>query len=170
MTQDDNGVDYPDNDERCIFFARGVLETVKKLRWTPDIIHCHGWFTALAPIYIKKVYSEDPFFRNSKVVMSVYNNEFTSKFRANFSEMLRLDGIEDSDIADIAGKEISFAEYNKFAMKFADGVIQGSETINEEVKTHAESCGLPFLDFKNPEEYIDAYNEFYDVVWENANK
>lgn len=169
-TQDDDGTDYPDNDERCIFFARGVLETVKKLRWTPDIIHCHGWFTGLAPIYIKKVYSEDPFFRNSKVVMSVYNNEFTSKFRANFSEMLRLEGIEDSDVAEIAGKEISFAEFNKFAMKFSDGVIQGSPVINEEVKNHAISSGLPFLDYKNPEEYIDAYNEFYDIVWENENK
>ncbi len=167
---DDDGTEYPDNDERCIFFARGVLETVKKLRWTPDIIHCHGWITALAPLYIKKVYSDDPFFCNSKIVYSVYDNDFKSNFRPNFSQMLRLDGIEDSDIASIAGKELSFADLSKFAIDFSDGVIQGSPNINEEVKSYAQSCGLPFLEHQQPDAYMDAYNEFYDKIWENANK
>ena len=167
---DDDGSEYADNDERCIFFARGVLETVKKLRWTPDIIHCHGWITALAPLYIKKVYSDDPFFSNSKIVYSVYDHDFQNKFRPNFSEMLRLDGITDEDVASIVGKEATFADLSKFAMHFSDGVIQGSANINEEVKSAALSSGLPFLDYQQPDVYIDAYNEFYDKVWENANK
>lgn len=167
---DEDGTEYADNDERCIFFARGVLETVKKLRWTPDIIHCHGWITALAPLYIKKVYNDDPFFSNSKIVYSVYDHDFQTKFRPNFSEMLRLDGITDEDVASIAGKEATFADLSKFAMQFSDGVIQGSNAINEEVKTAAQNSGLPFLDYQQPDAYIDAYNEFYDKVWENANK
>lgn len=170
MVTDENGVDFSDNDERCIFFARGVLETVKKLRWTPDIIHCNGWITALAAIYIKKSYADDPFFRNSKIVYSLYDNEFTGTFRKGFSEMLRLDGIEDNDVSSIADKEINFAELQKFAIDFSDGVIQGSANVNEEVKAYAKASGLPYLEYQEPSNYIDAYNEFYDIVWENANK
>lgn len=112
----------------------------------------------------------DPFFCNSKIVYSVYDNDFKSNFRPNFSQMLRLDGIEDSDIASIAGKELSFADLSKFAIDFSDGVIQGSPNINEEVKSYAQSCGLPFLEHQQPDAYMDAYNEFYDKIWENANK
>src|SRR5574344_470161 len=65
---DANGEEYDDNEERSIFFIRGVMETIKKLRWVPDIIHCHGWFSALAPLYIKKGYKDDPCFKNTKVV------------------------------------------------------------------------------------------------------
>ena len=89
---DDNGVEYDDNDERTIFYVRGVMETVKKLRWTPDIIHCQGWMTALAPLYIKKAYNEDPFFKNSKVVYSLFNDEFSKPFHAQFAESLLLGG------------------------------------------------------------------------------
>ncbi|MFZ4455843.1 MAG: glycogen/starch synthase [Bacteroidales bacterium] len=170
MVADENGVEYDDNDERAIFFARGVLETVKKLRWTPDIIHCHGWITALAPLYIKKLYSEDPFFRNSKIVFSLYDNDFKGKFRKGFSEMLRFDGISDEDVSTIAGKELDFTELSQFAINYSDGVIQGSENVNEAVKTYAQATGLPYLDHQQPDQYIDAYNEFYDIVWANANK
>jgi starch synthase len=170
MVADENGVEYTDNDERCIFFARGVLETVKKLRWTPDIIHCHGWITSLAPLYIKKYYSDDPFFRDSKIVYSQYDMDFKGKFRKGFSEMLRLDGIEDSDVASIANKEIGFAELSQFAISYSDGVIQASEHVNEEVTAYVKASGIPFLEYQQPDQYIDAYNEFYDMVWANANK
>ena len=94
-------MEYEDNNERTIFFARGVLETVKKLRWTPDVIHCHGWMTALVPLYIKKAYHDDPFFRNSKIVYSVYNDDFKSTFKEGYDTILRLDGVEDSDLTAI---------------------------------------------------------------------
>ena len=58
---------FQDNDERAIFFARGVLETVKKLRWTPTVVHCHGWFTAVVPVYLKRIFADDPIFRDVKV-------------------------------------------------------------------------------------------------------
>jgi len=86
---DDNQKEYPDNDERSIFYVRGVLETVKKLKWVPDIIHCQGWMTALTPLYIKKAYAEDPCFRNSKIIFSLYNDAFQNPFNENFREIGR---------------------------------------------------------------------------------
>lgn len=167
---DDNGNDFEDNDERSIFFVRGVMETVKKLRWVPDIIHCHGWMTALTPLYIKKAYADDPSFRNSKIVYSAYGDDFKTAFPANFGEKLMLEGIEPSDIEAINNKEVSFADLSKLAIKYSDGVIQGSETINPDVLECAQNSQIPFLSYQNPETYIDAYNDFYDVVWEEANK
>ena len=81
---------FDDNDDRTIFFGRGVLETVKKLGWSPDIIHCHGWMTALIPMLIKTSYKDDPMFHNSKVVYSLYNDSFTESFNKDFSKKIRL--------------------------------------------------------------------------------
>ncbi|MEG1585302.1 MAG: glycogen/starch synthase [Bacteroidales bacterium] len=167
---DESGKEFEDNDERSIFFVRGVMETVKKLRWVPDIIHCHGWMTALTPLYIKKAYADDPSFRNSKIVYSAYNDDFKQAFPENFSEKLLLDGIEDSDIEAIKNKQVSFEDLSKLAMKYSDGVIQGSENIQPEILDFAKNSQKPFLPFQSPDTYIDAYNSFYDVVWEEANK
>jgi Glycogen synthase len=165
-----DGTEFADNDERSIFFVRGVMETVKKLRWVPDIIHCHGWMTALAPLYIKKAYADDPCFRNSKVVYSVYDDDFAQSFPSNFSDKLYLDGIEESDIESIKNKTLSFNDLTNLAIKYSDGLIKGSENINSEVSESIKSSGKLFLDYKNMDEYIDAYNDFYDVVWEETNK
>ncbi len=167
---DAEGNYFDDNDERSIFFVRGVLETVKKLRWVPDVIHCHGWMTALTPLYIKKAYADDPCFKNSKIVYSIYNDDYSNKFDSKFSEKLLLDGIEDSDVEAIKNQEVSFEDLTRLALKYSDGVIQGSEQINEDLKKAAQDSALPFLDYQPADNYIDAYNGFYDVVWENANK
>ncbi len=167
---DENGVEFEDNDERSIFFVRGVLETVKKLRWVPDIIHCHGWMTALTPLYIKKAFADDPSFKNAKVVFSAYNDDFNQAFPATFADKLMLEGIEDQDIEAIKGKEVSFTDLSKLAIQYSDGVIQGSETINAEVADFVTASQKPFLTHQSADEYIDAYNNFYDVVWEEANK
>ena len=90
---DANGKDFADNDERMIFFARGVLETVRKLRWSPDLVHCHGWFTSLVPLYLKKAYREDPLFADSKVVFSFYNNGFNTPLNPSFLEKVVVDGV-----------------------------------------------------------------------------
>ena len=121
-TEDENGNSFDDNDERSIFFVRGVMETVKKLRWVPDIIHCHGWMTALAPLYIKKAYAEDPCFRDTKVIYSSYNNSFNSPFPASFSDKLLLEGIRKEDL-NFTDKPIDFSELTKLAIRFSDGVI-----------------------------------------------
>ena len=160
---DENG-EFDDNEDRSIFFVRGVLETVKKLRWTPDIIHCHGWMTALTPIYIKKAFNTDPFFKNSKVVYSVYADDFQKPFSERFAQKIKLDGINDEDMQSILNKNVSYADLTKFAIDYSDAAILGSETINKDVLSHIEQTGKPFLAYQNPEAYVDAYNEFYDNI------
>ena len=105
---DENG-EFDDNEDRAIFFLRGVLETVKKLRWSPDVIHCHGWISALAPIYIKRAYNNDPFFKDSRIVYSVYDDDFKKNFSAKFAEKLKINGISDEDVADVNIEEVASA-------------------------------------------------------------
>lgn len=162
---DENGNEYEDNDARTIFYARGVLETVKKLRWCPEIIHCHGWLTALAPLYIKKAYKEEPSFRTSKVVFSLYEEDFKQPFHSDYPTKLMLKGIAKKDIANLE-EPITYTTLCKLAIDYSDGIIQQSKNINEEVLEYARQSGKPFLPYQAPEQFVDACNEFYDKVWE----
>jgi len=159
---DDSGIEFPDNDERAVFFARGVLETVIKLRWAPDIIHCHGWLTSLVPLYIKKYYHNNPLFRNSKLIYSVYNDDFKNTLNSKFSEKLLLEGIEKDDVKVI--NDPTFINVSKLSINFSDGIIIGTQKINPEVEKYIQTSGKMFLDYHPKETYIDAYNEFYNKV------
>ena len=161
---DENGEEYEDNDERTIFFVRGVMETVKKLRWTPDVIHCQGWMTALAPLYIKKAFNDDPFFKHSKVVYSVFNDEFKKPFRSLFAERLLLEGIEKKHVAQVKDKVIDFVALSKLAIDYSDAVIQSSPEVNEDVLEYITSKKVKFLPFQTDEDYADAYVQFYDSL------
>ena len=101
--KDEKGEEFADNDERAIFFARGTLETMKKLRWTPNIVVCSGWMAALAPLYIKKAYADTPFFHNTKVVLSLDDREYATPFGTKFAEKLLIDGVKKTDVRGIAG-------------------------------------------------------------------
>ncbi|MCY1721250.1 glycogen/starch synthase [Prolixibacteraceae bacterium Z1-6] len=162
VLNDADGKEFEDNDERAVFFARGVLETVIKLRWAPDIIHCHGWLTSLVPLYIKKYYYNDPLFANSKVVYSAYDDDFKNTLDSNFNEKLLLDGITKEDVSII--QDPTYENVNKLAIDYSDAVIQGTETINAGVKKYIAESGKMFLDFQPKETYIDSYNDFYDKV------
>ncbi len=162
--RDAKGNFYEDNDERAIFFCRGVLETVKKLGWSPDVIHCHGWMTAVMPLLVKKVYREDPIYANTKVVYSVYNDDFEPNLNAKFNKKMLLDGITDADVKKV--KDPSFVNLSKLAMDTADGVIKGSEKLNPDLEKYFKSLSKPTLGFKNEEEYVDAFSNFYDEVLE----
>jgi len=159
---DDKGKEFEDNDERAIFFARGVLETVIKLRWAPDLIHCHGWLTSLVPLYIKKYYYNDPLFRNSKVVYSAYDDDFQKTLSTDFNKKLLVEGVEPEDVMVV--NDPTYLNVSKLAIDYSDGVIQGTEKINAGVKDYIKSSGKLFLDYQPKETYIDAYNEFYDKV------
>ena len=156
------GKEFADNDERAIFFARGVLETVIKLRWAPDVIHCHGWLTSLVPLYIKKYYYNNPLFSQSKVIYSAYNDDFKNTLDKEFNQKLLLDGITADDVDVI--KDPSYVNVNKMAIDYSDAVIQGTENINPAVKEYIKKSGKLFLDYQQKETYIDVYNEFYDKV------
>lgn len=165
---DEQGNEYEDNGERAIFYSRGVLETVKKLRWCPDVIHCHGWMTALAPLYIKKAYKDEPSFREAKVVISLYEDEFKKPLQEDFASKLMLKGIAKKDLASLK-KEIDYVALCKLAIEQADGVILQSPNINQELVEYAKSIGKPVLEYQAPEAYADACNNFYDMVMESSN-
>lgn len=169
MAMDEKEVEYEDNDSRAIFYARGVLETVKKLRWSPDIIHCHGWMTALAPLYIKTAYKEEPSFRNSKVIFSVYENNFQSNFNNDFSSRLLIKGINKKDLDGIKDP-VDYTALSKLAITYSDGVIQNSEKVNEEIMQYAQELNRPILEYQSPDNYVDAFDKFYDKVWESEKK
>src|ERR1043166_4078674 len=128
LLTDKKGEYFPDNDERAIFFVRGVVETVKKLGWAPDIVHCHGWFTGLMPIYLKKAFSDNPLFANTRVVYSVYNDEFPGNLHKDFARKIVYEGVNKGDL-DVL-KTPSFVNLSKLAIDYSDAVIKGSPKIN----------------------------------------
>tara|TARA_B110000259_G_scaffold159482_1_gene182507 strand:- start:1568 stop:2395 length:828 start_codon:yes stop_codon:yes gene_type:complete len=160
--RDKVGKFFDDNDERAIFYCRGVLETVKKLGWAPDIIHCHGWMNAFVPLYIKKVFSEDPIFADSKVIFSVYNTGFEGELDKNFGNKAILDGIDVEDITDLNGP--TALEVYKYAAKWSDGIIKGSEKLDPELDEYINSLDKPILEYQNEDSYVEEYNNFYDSV------
>jgi len=161
-TFDCDGKEFPDNDERAIFFCKGVLETVKKLRWTPDLVHCHGWITAFAPILIKKTYAEDPLFAKAKVIYSVYNDEFGTPLDLNVRKKILMEGITKKDVEIL--KEPSYVNLSKLAITHADAVIVGDRQINPELQEFINTVKKPILPYQNEENYIDVYSEFYDTI------
>jgi starch synthase len=162
---DAKGDFFKDNDERMIFFARGVLETVRKLRWSPDLVHCHGWFTSLVPLYIKKAYREDPIFEDSKVVFSVYDNGFNLPLDKSFSEKLLVDGVSSDHVSMI--KDPGYENLVSLAATYSDGLIQGSETLPGSVSDVLKSSGKPLLDYVNSEQYVDEFSVFYNSIINN---
>lgn len=165
-TVDENGEEYDDNDERSIFFIRGVMETIKKLRWVPDIIHCHGWMSALAPLYIKKGYADDPNFKDSKVIYSTYNDVFKKPFKENIADKLKFEGIDDDVIKRV--KQRGTMDYNtltKLAIDYSDGVIQGGEEISKELSDYIKEKEVEFLPMNEDfDAYVEQINEFYDKI------
>ncbi len=164
--RDENGIFFPDNGERAIFFARGVLETVKKLRWAPDIIHCHGWISYVLPAYLKKTYIDDPIFSGSKVVLSLYDDINDISFSGDFKDKIVFGGLAAEDIP-LSGNPTG-TELAEFAAKYSDAVIMGSDSIPKELDSFCRKSGLPVLDYnaKSFEDgsYIDEYNRFYDQL------
>jgi len=159
---DDNDEAFDDNDERAIFFARGVLETVIKLRWAPDLIHCHGWFGSIIPILIKRTFADDPLFQHSKVVLSVYNDEFNKSFEKNLSDKVQNEEIKAADVTVL--EEATYSSLYKLGIQYADGIVYGSASVNKDVEEAIAKSGKPVLEYQNEEAYIDAYNEFYDKI------
>ena len=162
QTCDEDGNEYPDNDERAVFYARGVLETVKKLRWCPDIVHCHGWMTALAPLYLKRAYREEPSYRDSKVVYSLYETGFSQPFQSDFAAKVAMKGVSKKDLANVP-QPVDFIALNKLAIDYADGIVQQSEHVAPELLDYTRQSGKPFLEYAG-DNYADACNSFYNLV------
>ncbi|MFT4771606.1 MAG: starch synthase [Cryomorphaceae bacterium] len=166
VLSDKKGKFFKDNDERSIFFCRGVLETVKKLGWAPDVIHCHGWFTSFLPLYLKKFYNEDPHFADSKVVFSAYSRDFEGKLDKKVAEKLKFDGFSDEDLGDLKNGDVDFETLTKFAFKYADGVIEASDDLSDGIKAEIKAFDKPKLEYCEPENCVKNYSDFYDEILE----
>ena len=156
---DEEGNLFPDNDERSIFFAKGVIETVKKLNWAPDIIHVHGWLASLLPLYLKEYYKDEPLFTSSKIVTSLYNQSFDGTLNKDMINKIKFDNISDESIEIL--KTPTYNNIMKVAVDYSDALIIGSEDIPEELQEYLNNCEKPVLDYHSPETFAEAYTQFY---------
>ena len=161
---DEEGKPFPDNDERAIFFARGVLETVKKLRWTPTVVHCHGWFSSVIPVYLKRIFADDPIFRNVKIVVSLYGDGFPGELDNAFGKKIAGEGVKDKNLAILDTP--SYENLCRFVMEYADGVVAASPDVEPKVLEIARASGKPMLEYQSPEaaDFFDNYNRFYEAL------
>ena len=161
---DAEGNEFEDNDERAIFIARGVLETVKKLNWSPNIVHCMGWMSAIVPIYLKKVFNDDPLFRDVKVVVSLCDDSFEQPFNEGFAQKVANEGVKDEKLADLTLP--SYENLYRFVIDYADGIVVASENANPSLVEYARQSGKPVMEFEKKEEaeMFDNYNRFYEEL------
>ncbi len=153
---------FEDNDERTIFFARGVMETVKKLGWAPDIIHLHGWFSSLVPLYVRTLYKDNPLFADAKIILSLYDDSFTDKFSKNFANKIKVKGMDGKLL-----EHYNNADYYtlmKGAVEASDAFIMGDEEIDPKILDLVKASDKPILDYQSGEDYHVKYNEFYDQI------
>lgn len=163
MTEDEEGKEYEDNGERAIFFARGVLETVKKLRWVPDVIHCQGWMSAVVPLYIKKAYHDEPSFADTKVVTSLFSSPFKGTLDTNFKKCLEFKNVKPK-LLSAYNDTFDFLELSKMAIDYSDGVIEATPKVNKELMAYADKCKMPLLRYEDGDE-AGRYTAFYDSLF-----
>jgi len=163
--RDKKGVFHPDNDERAVFFSRGVLETVKKLGWAPDIVHVHGWMASMVPLYIKKALKDNPIFSETKVILSVYNDGFDEQLSDTFLQKIKMEGINDADISAFEGR--TYVDMMKGALQYSDAVIVNCPSIHPEVQKMVDQSGKPVLAFPGEDTYVETFNDFYNKLLED---
>jgi starch synthase len=151
-----------DNDERAMFFGRGVLETVKKLGWRPDVVHCHGWMTGFTPLYLKTMYANDPHFSDASIVYTSYGDNAEDKFTGDVMAKLAFDKIDAKAAEEMT--EPTVANLNKLAVKYSDGYAYGTETINDDFKSYIASTNKPVLEYADEENTVASHQEFYKSI------
>ena len=161
----EQGEEFEDNDARMMFFARGVLETVKKLQWRPSVVHCHGWFSAIAPLYLRNMFKDDPVLCGAKIVVSLYEDKFKNELDATLEEKLRNEGVPASDVEKLGTP--SYENLMRFVIDNVDGVVAGSAQADETLLDYARKSGKKVLEYQSPEEegFYDNYDRFYEDLF-----
>jgi starch synthase len=161
--EDDNF--FEDNGERMIFFCKSLIETVRKFGWTPNIIHCHGWFTSLIPLYLKTHYAKDPLFTNSKIIYSIYDRDFDEKLKKGFLKKVKIsDQIKDKDVRIL--QELSNLSLNKLGIKYAHAANEGSEYIEDLAVLKKAAGKKPWLEYQEDIDIQHKYINFYNKLIE----
>ena len=165
MSADESGEEYPDNGERAIFFARGVLETVKKLRWTPDIIHCQGWMSNVIPLYVKTAYHDEPSFANTKIITSLFQSHLKHDLGQKFKHCVEFRDAQ-LELLKQYNDEFDFIELGKMAIDYSDGIIEAGENVSPTLLDYAANKQIPVLNYSG-EDFFNAYQEFYEKICPN---
>jgi starch synthase len=169
IVKDEKGKLFEDNVQRSVFFIRGTLETVKKLGWIPDVIHCHGWMTSLLPLYLKTFFKDDPHYANTKVISSLYEDSFEGELNDNIEDILKFDGVDDSLIEHIK-KGSDYMNLTKTAIDHSDGIVLFSDNIDADIVDYVNSSEADSLKFVNSEQHHEDCANFYDVIIEKEAK
>lgn len=159
---DAKGKFYEDNDERTIFFCKGALETVKKLGWSPDVVHCHGWMTSLVPAYLRTIYKDDPTFKDAKIIYSVYEDSFSESLGKDFAAKAVMKGMQHDDVTSYTDATIT--AINKAAIEYSDAVVYGAENLNEDVLNFVKKSEKPILDYNSSLDYENYYNFYQEIA------
>ena len=161
----EEGKEFEDNDARMMFFARGVLETVKKLQWKPSVVHCHGWFSAITPLYLRNMFKDDPVLCDTKIVLSLYEDKFSTPLDSAIVGKLGNEGVESGDLAKLGTP--SYENLMRFVIDNVDGVVAGSEKADKSLLDYAREQGKMVLDYQSPEDadFYDNYDCFYEKLF-----
>jgi starch synthase len=159
--QEDDGTMHEDNADRMVFFCKGVLETVRKFGWAPDIIHCHGWMTSLIPAYLKTAYKTEPLFQHAKVVYSLYSDDMETRMPENFFNKAAINNLSSEDLAAYQGEDA--ITLHKGAIAFSDGIILGSEQIGNDITAALKDTGKPVIEFQ-AEDPFAGFVELYNTL------
>ncbi len=160
--RDNNNKFFDDNDERTIFFCKGALETVKKLGWSPDVVHCHGWMTSLVPVYLKTTYKNDPTFKNAKVVYSIYNDDFSENLNADFARKAIMDDMTNDHTAVFANADATALHTG--AISYSDAIVLGDAELNEQVLKFVKNSQKPTLEFSSTADFENYYNLYEEIA------
>ena len=153
-----------DNDERSIFFVRGVIETVSKLRWSPAIIQCNGWISALAPMMMRKCYNDDPTFNDAKIVIGLFADSLVEPLGDRLADKLIQDGMPQHLLKGIMGKRVTEHELMAFALENCDAIMQCSADVSPELMSMAEATGKPLLRYTSDEQLVADSRAFYESL------
>jgi len=161
LFEDQHGKEFEDNQDRMVFFCKGAVETVRKFGWAPDLVHCHGWMTSLVPLYLKTAYKDDPLFKKSKVIYSVYNETLEKGFTKDFLTKASINNLQPKDLKAYQNTTAG-VKLHKGAMEYADALIQGNAKLDATLAKEFKAAGKPSLGYHDAETYLDAYIQFYE--------
>lgn len=165
MECDENGEEYADNGERAVFYARGVLETVKKLRWRPDVIHCQGWISAVAPLYIRTAFKDEPSFEGTKIVFEINDAALKNNLPENFGSCLLTRNVTKTFLKKENMKFENAEDLLKLGINYSDAVVVSGANVNKELSDYAEGLGKPVLPYQENPDYAQYYGDFYETVF-----
>lgn len=151
---------YADNDERAIFFCKGVIETVKKLGWSPDIVHCNDWITSFVPLYLKTTYKNDPLFKNTKTVFTIYDNSFTHKFSPDILDKVKMMDIEDGMLGNL--RTADFEGFIRTGVEYSDAVIINSDS--KKLESLYSNSVRKVETIENSENCTESYYNLYNEL------